>query len=103
MSLDTDCQINLNGDRWGNLADTIVTSGEFYMEAGTASSDYLYYPWSDGGDAYTYLIIDDGQNMVEWLVNKYNQSTGYEYIGTFWVKFVYDVILNRYQIAEFIQ
>ena len=90
VSLDTDCQINLNGDRWGHNADTIVVSGgPFYMEAGNESADYMSYDWSDGSSGYTYLITDDGQTMVEWIVDKYNQVTGYDYVGYFWVRFVY--------------
>ena len=55
-SLDTDCQLNLNGDEDGNNADTVIATGPFYVEAGNEDSQYLYYYWSDGGDTYAYLI-----------------------------------------------
>lgn len=89
LSLDIDCNVNLNGDEYGNNADTIVVVGTyFYMEMGNEDAQYLSYDWSDFSSGYTHMITPNGQSITEWMGDKYSTSTGYDYCGIFWVRFV---------------
>jgi len=92
-SLDTGCDINLNGDRFGNNADTVIVRGAyFWMEMGNADPQYIYYEWSDFTTDHTKKIEPDWfYPLVEWGCSKLSTTTGYGYVGTFWVRFDSDI------------